>query len=217
MGLGGTMTKTGGVTLASVGLRSKAKKPLDDKARKDRERRRMRMIADQMNLLHDMEKERREAEVLERMKRQSKQEEELTYESWRTQQCRGVIIEDRKLREAKYDKRRDLDTQNAVFKEKQMLDSMLEQMAREIETLRLRDEFLREKDKEAKKLRQTNEAKKMIDAIFDIAHEAYIHQQKQDSDEIDPRNWHEWEQLFVQGAPIVQEATPVKEEAAEAE
>jgi hypothetical protein len=45
----------------------------------------------------------------------------------------------------------------------------------------------------------------MIDAIFDIAHEAYIHQQKQDSDEIDPRNWHEWEQLFVEGAPIVGE------------
>ena len=34
-----------------------------------------------------------------------------------------------------------------------MLDSMQEQMAREIETLQLRDEFLREKDKEAKKLR----------------------------------------------------------------
>lgn len=128
-----------------------------------------------------------------------------------------MIIEDRKLREAKYDKRRDLDTQNAVFKEKQMLDSMLEQMAREIETLRHRDDFLREKDKEAKKLRQTNEAKKMIDAIFDIAHEAYIHQQKQDSDEIDPRNWHEWEQLFVQGAPIVPEVAPVKEEATEVE
>ena len=72
MGLGGTMTKTGGVTLASVGLRSKAKKPLDEKARKDRERRRMRMITDQMGLLRDMEKERRETEVLQRMKRQAK-------------------------------------------------------------------------------------------------------------------------------------------------
>lgn len=39
MGLGGTMTKTGGITLASVGLRSKAKKPLDEKSRKDKERR----------------------------------------------------------------------------------------------------------------------------------------------------------------------------------
>ena len=44
-----------------------------------------------------------------------------------------------------------------MFKEKQMLDSMQEQMAREIETLQSRDEFMREKDKEAKKLRQTNE------------------------------------------------------------
>lgn len=57
-----------------------------------------------------------------------------------------------------------------------MLDSMQEQMTREIETLKQRDDFMREKDKEAKKLRQTNEAAKMIDAIFDIAHEAYIHQ-----------------------------------------
>lgn len=153
MGLGGTMTKTGGVTLASVGLRSKAKKPLDDKARKERERRRMRMITDQMGLLHDMEKERRETEVLQRMKRQAKQEEELAYEAWRTTQCRSIIVEDRKLREAKYDKRQDLDTQNAIFKEKQMLDSMQEQMGREIETLQKRDEFMREKDKEAKKLR----------------------------------------------------------------
>ena len=58
------MTKTGGVTLASVGLRSKAKKPLDDKARKDKERRRMRMITDQMSLLKEMETSRREDEVL---------------------------------------------------------------------------------------------------------------------------------------------------------
>jgi hypothetical protein len=84
MGLGGTMTKTGGITLASVGLRSKAKKPLDDKARKDKERRRMRMITDQLTLLTDIESNRRETEVISRMKLQSKQEEELAYEGWRT-------------------------------------------------------------------------------------------------------------------------------------
>lgn len=46
----------------------------------------------------------------------------------------------------------------------------------------------------------------MIDAIFDIAHEAYIHQQKQDLGENDQRNWHEWEQLFIEGSPIVLDA-----------
>ena len=128
-----------------------------------------------MSLLNDIEKQRKEQEVLERMKRLSKQEEELSYESWRTNQCRNIIIENRKLREAKYDKRQELDTQTAIFKEKQVLDSMKDQMAREIETLQHRDEFMREKGKEAKKLRQTVEAVKMIHAIFDIAHEAYCH------------------------------------------
>lgn len=87
-----------------------------------------------------------------------------------------------------------------------MLDSMQEQMNREIETLAQRDNFLREKDQEAKKLRQTVEARKMVEAIFDIADEAYNHQQKQDADSIDPRNWHEWLQLFVAGEPICDQA-----------
>lgn len=124
MGHGGNLTVNGGMTLGSVGLRSQAKKPLDGKARKDRERRRMRMISDQMTHLQEIERLRRQNEVLERMKRQSKQEEELQYEAWRTNQCKSIIIENRKLREAKYDKRHELDVQNAVFKEKQMLDSM---------------------------------------------------------------------------------------------
>ena len=40
-----------------------------------------------------------------------------------------------------------------------------------------------------------------MDAIFDIADEAYIHQQKLDAKEIDPRNWHEWMQLFKNDMP----------------
>jgi hypothetical protein len=39
-------TKTGGMTLASTGLKSKDKKTVDEKIRKDRERRRRKMIVD---------------------------------------------------------------------------------------------------------------------------------------------------------------------------
>lgn len=58
------------------------------------------------------------------MKTLSKQEEELEYEKWRTSQCKAVIVENRKLREAKYDKRHELDTETAIFKERQAVDSM---------------------------------------------------------------------------------------------
>ena len=42
----------------------------------------------------------------------------------------------------------------------------------------------------------------LMDRIFDIADEAYVHQQKLDSKEIDNRNWHEWMQLFKNDKPI---------------
>jgi len=47
----------------------------------------------------------------------------------------------------------------------------------------------------------TSLCKGMMDAIFDIADEAYNHQQRLDSKEIDPRNWHEWMQLFKNDKP----------------
>ena len=61
------------------------------------------------------------------MKHQSNQERELEYEEWRTKQCKNVIIENRKLRENQYEKRRIIDVENAEFKEKQMLETMKEQ------------------------------------------------------------------------------------------
>lgn len=56
------------------------------------------------------------------MKKQSKQEEELSYEQWRTQQCKNVIIENRNLREDRYKKRKDLDQQNAQWREEELIN-----------------------------------------------------------------------------------------------
>ena len=52
--------------------------------------------------MQDIERKRREEEVIERMQRQSKQEEELQYETFRSGQCKRIIEENRNLREAKY-------------------------------------------------------------------------------------------------------------------
>ena len=43
------------------------------------------------------------------MQKKSKQEEELFYEEWRTHQCKNIINENRKLREVRYEKRREID------------------------------------------------------------------------------------------------------------
>ena len=74
--------------------------------------------------MSDLELNNREALVVELMKRQSNQEKELDYETWRTNQCKEVIIKNRQLREEQYEKRKQLDTQLAIEKEKEMLKTM---------------------------------------------------------------------------------------------
>ena len=53
-------------------------------SRKQREKRRRRLIGQQEKLMTDLELHNRESLVLELMKRQSNQEKELDYETWRT-------------------------------------------------------------------------------------------------------------------------------------
>lgn len=196
------MTLGGGMTLSSTGLKTKDKKTVTDKTRKERERRRRKMIVDQAKTHIEMDQKRKEAQIIERMKRLSKQEEELQYESWRTNQCKNVILEDRKLREARYDKRRELDQQTAIWREEEMMRSLAEQLQREMDTFKERDQEMRIAHKQSKREKRNGLGQILFDAIFDIANEAYVHQQKQDSEEIDPRNWHEWLQLFKNDMPV---------------
>ena len=125
-----------------------------------------------------MDQKRKEAQIIERMKRLSKQEEELQYESWRTNQCKNVILEDRKLREARYDKRRELDQQTAIWREEEMMRSLAEQLQREMDTFKERDQEMRIAHKQSKREKRNGLGQILFDAIFDIANEAYVHQQK---------------------------------------
>lgn len=54
------MTKMGGMTLTSTGLKAKDKKTITEKTRKERERRRRKMIVDQSKTHSEMESKLRE-------------------------------------------------------------------------------------------------------------------------------------------------------------
>jgi hypothetical protein len=62
--------------------------------------------------------------VLDITQRKSNQEKELDYEVWRTNQCKNLIVENRKLREKQYDRRRQLDVQNGMIKEETLLGAL---------------------------------------------------------------------------------------------
>mmetsp|Transcript_38027 Transcript_38027/g.46468 ORF Transcript_38027/g.46468 Transcript_38027/m.46468 type:complete len:133 (+) Transcript_38027:965-1363(+) len=118
------MTGTGAFTLESTGLKQRTKKTLTEATRKQREKRRRRLINQQEELMKELELKRREFMVVELIKHQSNQEKELDYEVWRTKQCKEVISKNRQLRESQYERRRNLDKDLAEQKEQEMLKTM---------------------------------------------------------------------------------------------
>lgn len=118
-------------TMGSLAIGGKAKERgsrMSEATRKERERRRGKLTKALNNdILKEMENKTMKEQYLERLKRKSKQEEELSYEIWRTEQYKNVVIENRKLREARYYKRKELDTNNAIAREEEMLRTLDEQ------------------------------------------------------------------------------------------
>lgn len=88
-------TKTGAFTLESTGLKQRTKKTLTEATRKQREKRRRRLIGQQEESMKELELKKREEMVTELIKHQSNQEKELDYEVWRTNQCKEVITKNR--------------------------------------------------------------------------------------------------------------------------
>jgi hypothetical protein len=99
----------GNFTLTSTGLKARTKKTATDESRKEREKRRRRLIAKQEILMVETEQTNREELLFELVKRQSRQEKELDYEAWRTTQCKNIIVKNRELRETQYQRRREYD------------------------------------------------------------------------------------------------------------
>ena len=152
--------------------------------------------------MKDLELTNREAMVVDLMKRQSNQEKELDYETWRTNQCKEVIIKNRDLREEQYVKRNELDVELACHKEKEMLKTMQAHTFRLVNERSKRTGEMSGYEELQKNTDHTTLCSQLMDKIFDIADEAYNHQQRLDSKEIDPRNWHGWMQLFKHDMPI---------------
>ena len=131
------------------------------------------MIHDQSQTLTEMENQRREEQLEDRMKRQSKQEEELSYEVWRTQQCKNVVVENRKLRDARYERRKELDAQNALAREEEMLRTLDEQRRIDDDSHRQREEKLRVNSTQYKRQKRTDVCFKLFDEIFEVANQAW--------------------------------------------
>jgi hypothetical protein len=71
-------------------------------SRKERDKRRRKMIVDQSKAQKDIEIKRKETLLVDKLIQESRQEEEIRYEMWRNKTCKDIIAENRNLRENQY-------------------------------------------------------------------------------------------------------------------
>ncbi|MCQ2816970.1 MAG: hypothetical protein MJ252_06870 [archaeon] len=184
---------------------------LDHRTKTERNRRRRKIIVEQGKAQLEIENLRREQQYISKLAKQSNQEKQLTYEVYRVNQCKKIIMENRELRENKYKEREEQNVKFSQINESKFLELEMARNQRELEK-----EDGRKKDLEIS-LKQKNRNKnsefclETVKFIIDITNEAYKFQQTNDVDKFDERVWREWTNLFVNNLPLHDEETNKQE------
>ena len=114
-------------------------KTLEDKeARKERERRRRKVLVDQAKAAQDAEQKRKEQALLEKFARMSAVEREIAENVWRTRQCKAIIKENRLYRDQQYKLRMEEDIILAQERNKQAWLSEKEETDKRVAAARAR-------------------------------------------------------------------------------
>ena len=140
-----------------------------ENARRERDKRRRKMIVDQAKSQRDVEIKKREEILIEKLQQQSKQENEIAYEVWRALQCKEVIIENRNLRNDEYKLKKETQTTVAQYKEERLLEQIFEENQRDFD-----QKMFRQRELNIHQLSESRQADyrtcaHIFDYIFEIA------------------------------------------------
>eukprot|EP01060_Flectonema_neradi_P038726 TRINITY_DN822_c4_g1_i1.p1 TRINITY_DN822_c4_g1~~TRINITY_DN822_c4_g1_i1.p1 ORF type:complete len:1584 (+),score=421.30 TRINITY_DN822_c4_g1_i1:327-4754(+) len=188
--------------------RIRARKLEEVAGRRERTKRRQKLLLDQQNVYIGIYDKQRQEQLLEKIMRQSKDERNLGQELEKQSQWKQVMVANRKFREAQYDERRRLDdeehkdlTNHLREKENELLEARRAEELEKVQTVLA----AKEKEKKAKRQRFCSD---LCNDIFYIAWQVIDYREKTDSlnstfgkKALVPDNlWKEWIFQFNEGA-----------------
>ena len=176
---------------------------LDNRTKTERNRRRRKIIVEQSKAQLEIENKRREEQYIGKLAKQSNQEKQLTYETYRVNQCKNIIKENRNLREGMYKNRDDKNKEFQKMNEENYLKFHIENFHRDQEKEDNRKKDLEISQKQKQRSHNSDICKEMIDLIIDISDKAYEYQQINDVEDIDHRVWREWTNLFKNNQSVL--------------
>lgn len=187
-------------------------------ARRERERRRRRVLVEQQREQEHLEEAKLEEVLLETLSRESIEERRINYSVWRTNKYEDVIVSNRQLRASEQAARRKKDQQEALRKDKELCEDMLEALRETGERERVRYRAIERGRIHQHHAQLSEECEGILGLVEGMAFAALHQEQLSDETDIDGSLWREWTALFVENVPVpaprpleesMQEAYPV--------
>lgn len=138
-------------------------------SRRERDRRRRKIIVEQGKAQLEIENKRREEHLTQKLKKQSNQERQLNYESWRVAQNKYIVQQDRRLRDLMYEERYEMEMNFIERNEEEFLKFHKDNFLKDIEKEEVKKKDMEVSLNEKRRTLNTNSCRKMVDLIVDIA------------------------------------------------
>lgn len=171
-------------------------------SKKERDRRRRKIIVEQMKAQLEIENIRREEQLISKLFKQSNQEKQLVFETYRVSQSKEIIIQNRFLRDELYELKSVMDIEFNEINQSKFLNSHLNKLDVILKKEEQRIYNLSVSLKQNIRSKNTDYCKRLVDMIIEITDEAYNYQQLNDTEEFDDRVWREWTQLFINNMSV---------------
>jgi hypothetical protein len=127
----------------------------------------------------------------------------LSYELWRANRCKDIIIENRNLREELYKQKREQNVLNSKRREEDMVLILKEEFKMDILSKQKRMNELQIEAKGEKRKINYRNCNKIVHEIINISDLFFKIQQDLDSKELNSARWIECLELFLEGKPLI--------------
>ncbi|XP_062398924.1 sperm flagellar protein 2 isoform X2 [Sardina pilchardus] len=177
----------------------------DTAAREQREKRRRRVLVEQLRAHEAQEEALREEQLVERLMRQSQQEKRLAVQLMQARQQKEVLRQNRVLRERQYQDQRQRDFQEALDREAALArQTRLEQTEEAQKEIELHDRIAAERA-QAQYRKHYDFCKEVLEQVVDLATKAGEYRFFT-TNVIPAKMMREWKELFFSGKPLYEQA-----------
>eukprot|EP00930_Biecheleria_cincta_P030071 TRINITY_DN20871_c0_g1_i1.p1 TRINITY_DN20871_c0_g1~~TRINITY_DN20871_c0_g1_i1.p1 ORF type:complete len:1954 (-),score=553.23 TRINITY_DN20871_c0_g1_i1:93-5921(-) len=171
-------------------------------ARRERERRRRRVLVEQQREQEMLEESQLEEVLLEKLARESVEEAAISYSTWRTRTMEEVFVRNRGARKQSYNQQRKDNREEAIRRDQEVLQEMVETMREQEERERVRYRAIERGRHAKRRAKLCEEMENIQELVIHMAFAALQQEQLTDESEVDETLWNEWMALFEANVPV---------------